>query len=86
MNRLRRTLHTRIGRTSLSWDYMVKLWSAAIVGAVVAWLVKLALPSVHPAIAGALILGTYGVVFLGATLLMRIPEASSAVSRLKRRV
>ena len=55
-------------------------------GAIVAWLVKLALPPVHPAIQGVLVLGPYGAVFLGTTFLMRLPEASAAVSRFRRRV
>jgi putative peptidoglycan lipid II flippase len=83
---LRRTLNSRIGHTGLSMNYLVKLWTAAIAGAIVAWLVKLALPPLHPAIQGVLILGPYGAVFLGTTLLMRIPEASAAVSRFRRRL
>jgi putative peptidoglycan lipid II flippase len=83
---LRRTLNTRIGHTGLPMAYLGKLWAAAIAGAIAAWLVKLALPTMHPAIQGLLILGPYGVVFLGTTFLMRLPEASSVVSRFRRRL
>jgi len=82
---LRRTLNSRIGRTGLPFDYIVKLWSAAIAGGIVAWLLKLTLPPMHPAISAVIILGPYGLVFLGATFLLRVSEASSAVSRLLRR-
>jgi len=82
---LRRTLNSRIGYTGIPAGHMMKLWSAAIAGAAVAWLVKLALPSMHPAIAAVLILGPYGLLFFGATFLMRIPEASTAFSRFVRR-
>jgi len=82
---LRRTLNSRIGHTGLAPDYIIKLWSAATAGAIIAWLVKLTLPSLHPAVAAVLILGPYGFVFLGATFLMRIPEASAAVARIRRR-
>jgi len=82
---LRRTLNSRIGDTGLSVDYIVKLWTAAIAGAGVAWLLKLTLPAMHPAIAAVLILGPYGLVFLGSTYFMRIPEASKAASRFLRR-
>jgi putative peptidoglycan lipid II flippase len=82
---LRRKLNSRIGRTGLPFDYVAKLWCAAVAGAVVAWLLKLTLPSMHPVIEGILILGFYGLVFLGATILMRIPEASTALSRFRRR-
>jgi len=83
---LRRALNLRIGRTGLPFDFTAKLWAAAIAAAAVAWLVKNALPAIHPAIAGALILGPYGVVFFGATFLMRIPEASAAISQIRRRI
>jgi len=82
---LRRTLNARIGHTGLAFDYIVKLWGAAIAGAVVAWLVKLTLPPMHPAMAAVFILGPYGLVFLGTTFLLRVSEASTAVSRLLRR-
>src|SRR5215470_1477461 len=82
---LRRTLNSRIGNTGLSFDYIVKLWGAAIAGGIVAWFLKLTLPPMHPAFAAVLILGPYAMVFLGATLLMRIPEASKALSRFFKR-
>jgi putative peptidoglycan lipid II flippase len=82
---LRRTLNSRIGHTGLAWDYIMKLWSAAIIGGIIAWIVKLMLPVMHPVLAGILILGPYGAAFLGAALLMRIPEASGALSRLRPR-
>jgi putative peptidoglycan lipid II flippase len=48
---LRHTLNSRIGHTGLPVDYTIKLWGAAIAGAVVAWLMKLALPPMHPILA-----------------------------------
>ena len=83
---LRRTMNIRIGRTGVPWNYMLKLWAAAVVGAGIAWLVKLALPAMHPALAGILILGTYGIVFLGLTLVVHIPEAASVASRIRSRL
>lgn len=82
---LRRTLNSRIGDTGLPVDYTVKLWAASAAAAVAAWVVKLALPPIHPVAAGVMILGIYGLVFLGSTLLMRIPEASTALARVRRR-
>jgi putative peptidoglycan lipid II flippase len=83
---LRRALNVRIGQTGLPFNFTAKLWSAAIVAAAAAWMVKTALPATHPVIAGALILGPYGIVFFGAAFLLRIPEASTAISRMRRRV
>jgi putative peptidoglycan lipid II flippase len=82
---LRRTLNSRIGHTGLPLDQMIKLWSAAIAGAAVAWMVKLALPPIHPALAAFMILGPYGLVYLGATVLLGVSEASAAVARFRRR-
>jgi putative peptidoglycan lipid II flippase len=82
---LRRTLNSRIGNTGLPPDYVVRLWAAAAAAAVLAWLVKVFLPAMHPAFRGVFVLGTYGAVFVGATFLMRIPEASTAFSRITRR-
>jgi putative peptidoglycan lipid II flippase len=82
---LRRTLNSRIGHTGLPLDYIVKLWGAAVAGGIVAWLLKLTLPPMHPAMAAVIILGPYGLVFLGTTFLLHVSEASTAVSRLLRR-
>lgn len=82
---LRRTLNSRIGHTGLPLDYIVKLWGAAVAGGIVAWLLKLTLPPMHPAMAAVIILGPYGLVFLGTTFLLRVSEASTVVSRLLRR-
>jgi putative peptidoglycan lipid II flippase len=81
---LRRTLNARIGRTGLPTDYVAKLWGSAIAGGGMAWAVKLALPAWHPAIIATVVLGAYGLVFLMATLVFRIPEASAALERVIR--
>jgi len=47
-----------------------------------AWAVKLALPALHPILRAVFVLGPYGLIFLGITLLLRIPEAATALSRL----
>jgi len=81
---LRGTLNNRIGRTGLPADYVVKLWAAAIAGALVAWAVKLAVPTARPVVTAILVLGPYGLVFFGAAFALRIPEASTALGRLAR--
>jgi putative peptidoglycan lipid II flippase len=81
---LRATLNARIGRTGLPAPYVAQLWGAAIAGAAVAWGVKIALPSLHPIVTALLVLGPYGVVFFAMTLVLRIPEASTTLARLRR--
>lgn len=81
---LRRTLNARIGRTGLDVSYVGKMWSAAIAGAAAAWLVKIVLPAMHPALMAVLVLGPYGLVFLGMTFVLGIPEALSLRERMAR--
>jgi putative peptidoglycan lipid II flippase len=72
---LRHTMNGRIGRTGLPAAYVASLWTAAAAGAAVAWGIKIALPALHPVVAGVLILGAYGLVFFAVTLALRVPEA-----------
>ena len=46
---------------------------------------KLALPPLHPMFIAIYVLAAFGVVFVGATLAMRIPEATALVVRITRR-
>ncbi len=81
---LRRTMNARIGRTGLPVIFTAKLWTAAVLGASVAWAVKLALPAMHPALTAVLVLGPYGLVFFGAAAALRVPEVSAALARFGR--
>ena len=62
-----------------------RLWLAAIIGAAVAWGVKLGLPPLKPWVAGGLILVPYGAVYLGCTAMMGIEQAGGLVRRVLRR-
>jgi putative peptidoglycan lipid II flippase len=81
---LRSTMNARIGKTGLPASYVAQLWGSASAGAAIAWGVKVALPSLHPIVTAVLVLGPYGVVFFAMTLLLRVPEASVALGRLRR--
>ena len=80
---LRRTLNARIGKTGLSAAFTAKLWASAIVGAAVAWGVKLALPRVHPIVEAIVVLGPYGLVYLGMTTALKVPEVSGLLRRMR---
>jgi len=82
---LRSKLNARIGRTGLPASYVAQLWGSAVAGAAIAWGVKIALPSLHPILTALLVLGPYGLVFLALTLVLRIPEASVVLERVRRR-
>ncbi len=82
---LRSSLQRRIGSTGMPTSYVLQLWGAALTAAALGWAVKLSLPAVHPITEGVAVLSTYGVVYFGGTLVLRVPEASSTVRRLFRR-
>jgi putative peptidoglycan lipid II flippase len=83
---LRASLNARIGRTGLPISYVVRLWTGAIAGAAAAWAVKIAIAPRHPVINAVLIVGPYGIIYFAAAFAMRIPEAGSALGRLRRTV
>ncbi|HEV2905447.1 MAG TPA: lipid II flippase MurJ, partial [Pyrinomonadaceae bacterium] len=78
---LRRTLNQRIGRTGLSAAYMTKLWVSAIVGAALAWGIKLLIGTRHPAIVASLVLIPYGLTYFALAWLWRVPEAAAVINR-----
>jgi putative peptidoglycan lipid II flippase len=82
---LRRTLNSRIGHTGLPADFVIKVWIAALAGAAAAWAVKLMLPPMGPRPTAFAVIAPYGLVFFAMTFALRIPEASTALSRFRQR-
>jgi putative peptidoglycan lipid II flippase len=82
---LRRALTQRIGPTSLSATFTLRIWGAAIVSALIAWAAKLAMYGSHTVIIGLLILAAYGMSYLLIATLIKIPEAQALTARLRRR-
>jgi putative peptidoglycan lipid II flippase len=81
---LRSTLNARIGRTGLSFGYAAALWGSAAAAAAAGWALKLAVPAAHPIAIAAVVLGAYGAVYIGATVALGVPEASTALARVLR--
>ncbi len=79
---LRRGMEQRIGRMQFPVSYFAKLWLSAIVGAGVAWGIRLALHPQHPQATAALLLIPYVMVYLGLTALLGIDQVRSLVRRL----
>src|SRR5947209_1870937 len=79
---LRRTLNRRIGATGLPAPFLAKLWAGAAVAAAAAWAVKLAVGLAHPAKAGLLIVGVYGVLYFAVTFALRVEECVGTLRRL----
>lgn len=78
---LRRTLNRRIGHTGLAFSFVTKLWFGALLGAGLAWGVKLLLGPVHPLPQAFIVLGSYGVIYFGVTSAFGIPEAQLVIRK-----
>jgi putative peptidoglycan lipid II flippase len=81
---LRRSIRHRIGSTGPGASFLLRLWTAALTGAGLAWMVKVVLPPVHPVLQAIAVLVPYGLAYLLLTTAMRIPEASGALRRVLR--
>jgi putative peptidoglycan lipid II flippase len=81
---LRSTLNARIGVTGLPFAFVATLWGSAAAGAAAGWGLKLTLPAMHPIAIATVVLGAYGVIYIGATIALGVPEARAAVARATR--
>ena len=81
---LRDSLRRRIGSFSVPVEVLLQLWSSAAAAAACSYPLKGWLGR-QPLIAGMAILTSYGLLYLAATLLWRLPEAHALFSRLHRR-
>lgn len=80
---LRRTLNSRIGSTGIPWSLSVKLWSASLGAAAVAWIVRLTAPALHPIATAGLVLLPFGGSYWLLALGVGIPEARALLRRLR---
>ena len=72
---LRHSLNSRIGSTGVAAMYLVKLWTAAAIAALVGFGLKLILPRMHAIPYAILVLGTYGVLYFAIGAGFAVPEA-----------
>ncbi|HLQ77203.1 MAG TPA: murein biosynthesis integral membrane protein MurJ [Terriglobia bacterium] len=78
---LRRGMNRRIGTVEFPTVVLGKLWLSAMIGAAVAWGLRLALHPHQPQIAAIVILVPYGLVYLGMTMVFGIDEARGLLRR-----
>lgn len=85
---LRRGIGVRIGEVHIPKGLLPRLWLAAALGVALALAVKFATQNVEiltkPIPRAVVVLGVFGVTYLGAALAMRVPEATAALSRVRR--
>ncbi len=80
----RYALIAHIGRFA-PWGRMMRtLWSIAIASAAMAFGIKLLLPGLHVVIRGIIVLGVYGLLYIGGAAAAGVPEAAEAVRPIRR--
>ena len=80
---LRSALRSRLGIRERLSGTVVTLWICAVVAAASAWGVRLMIGAVHPWVLAALVLGTFGLVYLAATAALGIDEARALMARVR---
>ena len=78
---LRRSLNRRIGTTGLPFSYTAKLWTGALIGAALAWAVKLMVGGWHPIPLAIVVLGLYGTCYFAIGYLLGLPPARAILGR-----
>lgn len=79
---LRRGMDRRIGRVAFPVSYFAKLWSAAVIAAIVGLVFQFFAHPRRPLVAAVVILVPYGISYLVASVMMGIEEAASLRRRL----
>jgi putative peptidoglycan lipid II flippase len=83
---LRGTLNERIGGSGVPGKYVLGLLAAALVSAAAGFGLKLLLGELHRIVVAALVLGTFGVLYLGLTRAFNVPESAALIARVRRRI
>ena len=81
---LRSRLGRRIGRTALPLRFAGTLWLVALVSGAAAFVLKQQVSGLSRFVFAAIVLGAFGVLYLGITLALGIPEARVLAARLQR--
>ena len=74
---LQRAMHRKIGRTGIGLGELGKLWGLALLAGATGWGVWRALPPLGPILTGLLVLGAFGIVYLAAAALLKVPQLAS---------
>ena len=82
---LRRALCKKIGPFAVETALQVQLWTVAIFSGAVGFALKLVLPELYPMLSGVIILGVYGLIYLGMTTALGFGEGLAIRQALIRR-
>jgi putative peptidoglycan lipid II flippase len=81
---LRRGMNRLIGDTGLPASLAIRLWSCAALAAAAALGLKVAFPTLPRILTAVVVLGGFGLVYLAATILIKVPEARILIRRFRR--
>jgi putative peptidoglycan lipid II flippase len=81
---LRHGINRRIGATGTPFVFLLKVFIPALIGALVAWMIKFQIGQIHPVLAIVIILGPFGLIYLLSTSIMNLPETDIFTRRIKR--
>ncbi len=82
---LQRAIRRRIGQVGVPLPFLAQVWVAALIAAAVARGILWALGHHGPIILATIVLSVYGLLFFGASSLLKLPEARSMLGILRRR-
>jgi putative peptidoglycan lipid II flippase len=83
---LRQALAKRIGETSLSAGFTLRLWAVAFAGALLAYPIKLGIGPAHPILSACVAVPLYGAVYFAGTAFLGIPESRATLDMLTRQL
>ncbi|MGH8159118.1 MAG: murein biosynthesis integral membrane protein MurJ [Rhodanobacter sp.] len=83
---LRRKMNRKLGPTGVPASIMLKLWSAAIIAALIACTVEYVVPAQGPIVTAIYVLGVYGLVYFALTFMLHIKECEALFAKLVRRL
>ncbi len=84
---LRRSLNKKIGKTGLPFSFTAKLWTAAAIGAIVGWTIKILLGNhLHPILTALVVATPYGITYFLAASLFQVEEARAVVNKVLQRI
>ncbi len=81
---LRSALRSRLGIDPRLTRLVLTLWVCAGLAALAAWGMKLVVGQAHPWLMAAIVLATFGIVYLAATAMARVDEARGLLARVSR--
>jgi putative peptidoglycan lipid II flippase len=82
---LQRGMRQRIGQVGVPLGFLVQVWIAALIAAAAGRAVVVAIGTRGPIVLAAVVLSIYGLLFFGASLVMKLPEAQTMLGIVGRR-